>query len=116
MNQQDRFRSIHYVETYYYHDAKDLNPDGIAELKSSRKLTPEEAAQIGAVQVKEMPLKDNDCDVAKQNVAKQAGLADLIAHIDPKRIAAFFSSMRPRIRRKPKNSSFKVWFSPRTTM
>lgn len=83
MNQQDRFGNIHYVETYYYHDARDLNPDGSAKLKSSRRLTPEEASQVGAVQVKEMLLKDNDCGVAKQNVAKQAGLADRIAHIDP---------------------------------
>jgi hypothetical protein len=30
-----------------------------------------------------MILKDNDCGVAKQNVAKLAGLADRIAHIDP---------------------------------
>ena len=83
MNQQDRFGNIHYVETYYYHDAKDLNPDGSANLKSSPKLNPEEAAQVGAVRVKEMLLKDNDCGVVKQNVAKQAGLADRIAHIDP---------------------------------
>jgi hypothetical protein len=83
MNQQDRFGNIHFYETYYYRDNKDRNPDGSAKLKSSRDLTPEEAAQAQAVQVKEMLLKDNDCGVTKQNVAKQAGLADRIAHIDP---------------------------------
>ena len=83
MNQQDRFGNIHYIEKYYYHDTKDLNADGSAKLKSSRKLTPEEVTQLGAIQVKEMMLKDNDCGVVKQNVAKQAGLADRIAHIDP---------------------------------
>ena len=31
-----------------------------------------------------MLLKDNDCGVAKDNIAKQAGLADRVAHIDPK--------------------------------
>src|SRR5262249_54380597 len=84
MNQQDRFGNIHYLPTYYYIDANDLSQDGSAKLKSSRNLTPEEVTRIGAVQVKTMLLKDNDCGVAKQNVAKQVGLADRIAHIDPK--------------------------------
>jgi hypothetical protein len=83
MNQQDRFGNIHYIESYYYHDTKELNQDGSPKLKSSKKLTPQEAAQVGAVQVKEMLLKDNDCGVAKQNIAKQTGLADRISHIDP---------------------------------
>jgi hypothetical protein len=83
MNQQDRFGNIHYVETYYYRDPNDLNPDGSAKLKSSRKLTPDAVSKVGAVQVKEMMLKDNDCGVAKQNIARQAGLIDRIAHIDP---------------------------------
>jgi hypothetical protein len=84
MNQQDRFGNIHYLPTYYYIDANDLSQDGSAKLKSSKNLTPEEVARIGAVQVKTMLLKDNDCGVAKQNVAKQVDLADRIAHIDPK--------------------------------
>jgi hypothetical protein len=83
MNQQDRFGNIHFYETYYYRDSKDRNPDGTAKLKSSRDLTPEQAEQDGAVRVKEMLLKDNDCGVTKQNVAKQAGLSERIAHIDP---------------------------------
>jgi hypothetical protein len=83
MNQQDRFGNIHYFDTFYYLDTKELNPDGSAKLKSSKKLTPQESAQLGAVQVKEMILKDNDCGVAKQNIAKQTGLADRISHIDP---------------------------------
>ena len=83
MNQQDRFGNIHYFMTYYYRDANDPNPDGSARLKTKKNLTPEEAAQLGAVQVKTMLLKDNDCGVAKDNIARQAGLADRIAHIDP---------------------------------
>jgi hypothetical protein len=83
MNQQDRFGNIHYIQSYYYLDTKELNQDGSASLKSSTKLTPQEATQVGAVQVKEMLLKDNDCGVAKQNIAKQTGLADHISHIDP---------------------------------
>ena len=84
MNQQDRFGNIHYLTTYYYVDAADLDGDGSPKLKSSTNLTSEEAARLGAVQLKKMLLKDNDCGVAKQNVANQAGLADRIAHIDPK--------------------------------
>ena len=83
MNQQDRFGNIHYLETYYYRDPADLTSDGAPKLKSSRTLTPDQVAKVGAVQVKQMLLKDNDCGVAKQNIAKQAGLADRIAHIDP---------------------------------
>ena len=84
MNQQDRFGNIHYLKTYYYLDANDRSADGSAKLKSKKSLTPEEVTQLGAVQVKTMLLKDNDCGVAKDNIAKQAGLADRIAHIDPK--------------------------------
>ena len=83
MNQQDRFGNIHYLEVYYYRDTKDLNPDGSGKLKQSKKLTPDEVTQLGAVQIKQMLLKDNDCGVAKQNIAKQAGLADHMAHIAP---------------------------------
>jgi hypothetical protein len=84
MNQQDRFGNIHYLTTYYYVDAADLDGDGSPKLKSGKNLTPEEAARLGAVQIKKMLLKDNDCGVAKQNVAMQVGLAGRIAHIDPK--------------------------------
>jgi hypothetical protein len=84
MSQQDRFGNIHYLATYYYLDPNDLNQDGSAKLKSSKSLTPEEAARVGAVQVKKLLLKDNDCGVAKDNIAKQVGLADRIVHIDPK--------------------------------
>jgi len=83
MNQQDRFGNIHYLETYYYLDRKDTNPDGSPKLKSSKKLTPDEVTQLGAVQIKTMLLKDNDCGVSKTNIAKQAGLSNRIAHIDP---------------------------------
>jgi hypothetical protein len=84
MNQQDRFGNIHYLMTYYYRDTDNPNPDGSARLKTRRSLTPEEVAQLGAVEVKTMLLKDNDCGVAKDNIARQARLADRIAHIDPR--------------------------------
>ena len=83
MNQQDRFGNIHYLETYYYRDTTDLNSDGSAKVKSSKTLTATEAAKVGAVQVKQMLLKDNDCGVNKQNIALQAGLLNHVAHLDP---------------------------------
>jgi hypothetical protein len=79
MNQQDRFGNEHYLETYFYLDSTGGSP----KLKSKKKLTPDEVTQLGAVQVKTLLLKDNDCGVVKTNVAKQAGLANKIAHIDP---------------------------------
>jgi hypothetical protein len=83
MNQQDRFGNIHYRPTFFYRDTADRNPDGSPKLKSDRKLTPDQVAQLGAVQVKTLLLKDNDCGVSKQNVARQAALIDRVAHIDP---------------------------------
>jgi hypothetical protein len=83
MNQQDRFGNIHYRLTYYYRDSTDPNPDGSPKLKSDGKLAPAQVAQLGAVQVKTLLLKDNDCGVSKTNVARQAGLIDRVAHIDP---------------------------------
>jgi hypothetical protein len=77
LNQQDRFGNIHEVPVYCYLDAQD------GKVKSERKLTVDEVAQRKAVKIKQMMLKDNDCGVAKTNVAKSAGLADRIAHMDP---------------------------------
>jgi hypothetical protein len=83
MNQQDRFGNMHFLETFYFLDASDPAADGSAKLKTKKSLTPDEVAQLKAVQVKTLLLKDNDCGVAKDNIAKQTGLADRIAHIDP---------------------------------
>jgi hypothetical protein len=83
MNQQDRFGNVHYLEVYYYQDPKNLNADGSKKVKSSKTPPADTVLVAGAVQVKKMLLKDNDCGVVKQNVAKQANLADQIAHISP---------------------------------
>ena len=77
LNQQDRFGNIHELPTYYYLNAQN------GKVQSERKLTADEVTQRKAVKIKQMMLKDNDCGVAKTNVAKSAGLADRIAHIDP---------------------------------
>jgi hypothetical protein len=86
---RNRFGNVHYLATYYYPDPKDLDRDDNPKLKSSQDLTAEEVARVGAVQIKKMLLKDNDCGVAKQNIAKQVGLADRIAHLDPKTYLLF---------------------------
>jgi hypothetical protein len=83
MNQQDRFGNVHYRQTYYYRDRTDPDPDGSPKLKSASTLTPAQIAQLGAVKVKTLLLKDNDCGISKSNVARQAGLIDRVAHIDP---------------------------------
>ena len=83
MNQQDRFGNIHYRQTYYYLDRTSPDADGSPKLKSIGALTPDQIAQLGAVRVKTLLLKDNDCGVSKTNVARQAGLIDRVAHIDP---------------------------------
>lgn len=82
MNQQDRFGNIHYVMRFYYL-SKNAGDNSPGEIVVSDKLKPDEVAQLGAVQVKKMMLKDNDCGVSKQNIAKQTGLIARVAHMDP---------------------------------
>ena len=111
MNQQDRFGNIHSRQTYYYLDRADPNPDGSPKLKSASTLTPAQIAQLGAVKVKTLLLKDNDCGVSKSNVAMQAGLLDRVAHIDPetyRHVLQFDATAG-----SPKNSRF---FPPRTRL
>jgi hypothetical protein len=83
MNQQDRFGNVHYRQTYFYLDRADPNPDGSPKVETASSLTPAQIGQLGAVQVKTLLLKDNDCGVSKTNVARQAGLIDRVAHVDP---------------------------------
>jgi len=81
MNQQDRFGNIDFINKYYFFDKSEAAADGAPKLKSTAK-APAEGAE-GVLTVKEMILQDNDCGVAKDNIAKKAGLAGLIRHIDP---------------------------------
>jgi hypothetical protein len=82
LNQQDRFGNIHYFNRYAFFDKTDLNKRGLPTLKIKKDVTPEEAKD--AVLVKQMLLKDNDCGVAKDNIAKSAGLTKVMSHVDPK--------------------------------
>ncbi len=83
MNQQDRFGNVHDRQTYFYLDRADPTPDGSPKVKTAGSLSPVQIDQLGAVQVKTLLLKDNDCGVSKTNVARQAGLIDRVAHVDP---------------------------------
>lgn len=80
MSQQDRFGNVHSVEKFAYLGTDDK---GVLEVKTDSKLTPEIKAK-GAVAIKIMMLKDNDCGVAKTNIARAERLLEKVAHMDPK--------------------------------
>lgn len=82
LNQQDRFGNIHAMDVYLYVDYAE---GGNVKLKNE--MTEEEMRSTGAVLVKNMMLKDNDCGVAKDNVAKKARLVQGLAHISPQTYA-----------------------------
>ncbi len=75
MNQGDRFGNIHYTEEYFYLQNGDVKSEG--------KMTPEQITQLGAVKVKEMMMKDNDCGINRPNHLKNAGLLAGLAHFNP---------------------------------
>ena len=96
MSQQDRFGNIHFVTKYYYIDRNETDDDGNPQVRSKKDLKPEEVKALGAVAVKEMILKDNDCGVTKTNVARDNGLIKGVRHIDPgtyRRLLAFERSL-----------------------
>lgn len=79
LNQQDRFGNIHYTNSYYYLDSS----DGAIKVKHTTKMDEVEVRRTDAVLVKQMMLKDNDCGVNRDNVAKKAGLIKGLSHISP---------------------------------
>ena len=79
MSQQDRFGNIHAIEYYYFPKAG----GGIDKVKKSKVDDGETPMPAGAVLVKKMILKDNDCGgPLKTNVIKGAGLLDQIRHMN----------------------------------
>jgi len=76
LSQQDRFGNVHEVNTFMYLDQT-------GKLQDDDKLAPADVTKLGAVSVKKMMLKDNDCGVNKVNIAAQAGLLAGIGHLDP---------------------------------
>jgi hypothetical protein len=75
LNQQDRFGNIHETENFV------LLTDGKVVIK--KKMEEAEAKTANAVKVKVMMLKDNDCGVSKENIAKKTYLLEGIAHFSP---------------------------------
>jgi hypothetical protein len=68
--QNDRPNNIHYKLSYW-----SMGADGNIQ-RSKDQVT-------GAIPVKEMLLKDNDCGIAKGNPTKDRGLLKMLAHIHP---------------------------------
>jgi hypothetical protein len=90
MSQQDRFGNIHAVEYYYFpKPAAQGQAQGSGYDKIKKEKVDEGAPKpAGAVLVKQMLLKDNDCGgPAKTNVVKNAGLIDQIRHMNAKTYA-----------------------------
>jgi hypothetical protein len=83
MSQQDRFGNVHEIDYFYF--PKDGGFDRVKKSKVDDKEVPMPA---GAVPVKKMLLKDNDCGgPAKTNHVKNAGLTDQMRHMNAKTYA-----------------------------
>jgi len=78
LSQEDRFGNINYTNTYYFVD----HSNG-AKVVSKNKMDNDEAKSNGALVVKQMILKDNDCGVSRENRAKKAHLLEGLSHINP---------------------------------
>jgi hypothetical protein len=84
MSQQDRFGNVHEIDYFYFPKAG----GGVDKVKKSKVVDNEVAMPAGAVPVKKMMLKDNDCGgPQKTNNVKNAGLADQMRHMNPKTYA-----------------------------
>lgn len=84
MSQQDRFGNIHQIPHYYF----PKEGGKIDKVKKSKVDDGEAPMPAGAVLVKKMIMKDNDCGgPTKTNVTKNAGLIDQIRHMNKKTYA-----------------------------
>jgi hypothetical protein len=79
LSQADRFGNMHFSNAYFYVASE----GGTLNVKRKNKMDAQEIASTGAVQVKHMMLKDNDCGVTKENMAQKAGLIKGVNHISP---------------------------------
>lgn len=83
MSQQDRPGNIHYINVWAYQEdgkvkTKKVKYDDNDNIELSQKT---EMQQKGGVVVKQMVLKDNDCGVAKDNLAKKYNWLGPIKHM-----------------------------------
>jgi hypothetical protein len=106
LNQQDRFGNVHYTSAFLYLDSS----DGM-RIKSKNKMTEDEVRRTGALIIKTMMLKDNDCGVAKDNVEKKAGLIQGLSHISPETYARLL-----RLQSEISQESTKNFFKGETLM
>ena len=91
LNQQDRFGNVHYTTSYFYMDTA----HGLS-VKQKAKMQAGEIRETGAIALKSMMLKDNDCGVAKDNLAKKAKLLEGLSHMNPetyKRLLRFYQDV-----------------------
>jgi len=79
LSQADRFGNVHFSNAYFYIESA----GGALKVKRKNKMDAQEISATGAVQVKHMMLKDNDCGVTKENMAQKAGLIKGVNHISP---------------------------------
>lgn len=79
LNQKDRFGNIHYVKRHFYLDSS----QGNLQVLSKKEMDEAEVRSTGALLLKTMMLKDNDCGIIKENMAKKAGLLRGISHLNP---------------------------------
>ncbi|MGZ3744748.1 MAG: hypothetical protein ACXWRA_13250, partial [Pseudobdellovibrionaceae bacterium] len=106
LNQQDRFGNIHFTNSFFYLDSS----EGL-KVKSENIMTEEEILRTGAVQVKNMMLKDNDCGIAKENVAKKARLIQNLSHMNPETYARLL-----KLQMETSQESTKRFFMNETLM
>ena len=75
--------NVHSKDAFYYYDAKKPDANGNPVLRSEHKMKDDKVAKVGAVKVRKMLLKDNDCGVSRSNLDKDNGLLQKVAHVDP---------------------------------
>lgn len=79
LSQEDRMGNIHYTEEYY---VLEDGPKGL-NVKREGKMEVADAQAAGALKVKKMMMKDNDCGVNRANHLKDAKLLEGLTHFNP---------------------------------
>jgi hypothetical protein len=81
LSQQDRFGNIEAFGRYFYIDAGGALQSEL--LRKNDEQQGEDMKAKGAVLVRSIFLKSNECGVAKDNIVKQKGLLGMVAHLSP---------------------------------
>lgn len=85
MNQEDRLGNTHYLMKYAFLDNSDRNTRGQPRLKFEKAsgARAEQLKAMGAVEIKKILMKDNDCGVSRTNHSRAFSLIEGVAHISP---------------------------------